>query len=501
MPTTIAHDESSQAEQLRLNQAVAAYRPGTKLSIEISDAMTSSFESEDHVGFVYCIRHTRSSDGAVYQYIGETALKLQARLDLHFNTAFSRKSQQAGLPAGGIHHAMMTELVADSVNYRSRFTIDVVKLTIGPQARKEAEVEEVAKLTAVSEMHYNLAEGGGNRPAHLRHGQPVALAIGDQVFQFSSKTSLWDALDKAHCPALSRHRRNGITSTTKARSRWLKVEDANGSLAQMIGLESVSPVIDRRLRVAKTTGPAPEDVWQRFHPGSPQTPRGDLRDLLESRAKAAGVRDKLLASRTVRMRYSAGVRNVDEAWQLLLGTAADPNQVEIALPSSSAESRTIPAWGRFIERTYAGQKALPLKGRDIEIRLRNAIKTLATLTNDRKLHALGLIILPRSRRTDRQIFAVKPPTPRNHVAVDFTNPFTGVTEHFNSTTELCKQYDVDPVVYYTRLKAGWRQAEALYVVKRKPSARVRREHREAYGAWLAHLSESETHILRELGYL
>ncbi len=494
-------EESPEARQCRLNQAVADYRPGTGLSLEIAGATTSSREPDDHPGFVYRIRHTRSSDGEVHHYIGETALTLQARLDLHFNTAFSLKAQAAGLRVGGIHHAMATELQADAVHYRSRFAIDALRQTVGPRARKEAEVDEVAKMLSSGEKHYNLAEGGGNRPAHLRFGQPVALSLGAETFLFSSKAALWAALDKANCPALVRVRPDGTRTTTRARSRWLQAEAAGASFAQMLGLESMPPVVRSRARSAKAVGPAPDDVWQRFHPGSKQTPRGDLRDRLESRARELGISDELLSTRTLRVRYSAGVVTVDEAWSLLLEPPAVPASIEIALPGANAESRTLADWGRFIEQSYAGEKAKSFDARSIESRLHNAMKTPATLTNDRKLHALGLIVLPRSRRTNRDVFVVRPPTPRNHVAVEFTNPLTGVPEHFDTTTALCKKYGIDPVVYYTRLKEGWRQAEALYVVKRKPHARARRDIRQAYSVWLLALSKSELEVLSREGYL
>lgn len=493
--------ESPKAQHERLCKAIVAYQPGTALAIEVADAMVTSREPKDHVGYVYRVRHTRSWDREVYEYVGETALRLESRIDLHYNTAFAQKSQKLGLTIGGLHHAITQEYLVDAEHYRSYFTIEAIRTTMGPQARKNAEVEEVAKLKSRTSKHYNLANGGGNRPPHLRHGQPIAVVIGNETFHYHSKTALWAALDDANCPALTKAMRRGATVTTKARSRWLLAEDSKASLAQMLGLESMPPVVRANAKAPQGRGPAPDHVWQRFHPGTQQTPRGDLRDELEDRANAAGIPNELLATRTLHVRYRAGVRTLEEAWKRLLEAVPNPTKIEIALPGKAPESRTLVEWGKFIEQHYTGTKAQILTPNEIQIRLRNALKHPKTLTNDRKLHALGLKLLARSRRMERAVFNAKAPTPRHYVAAEFTNPLTGVTEHFESTAAMCEKYKIDSVVYYTRLKSGWRPAEALYVVKRKPSPRSRKDYRAAYATWLSQLSDTERQALQKYGYL
>jgi hypothetical protein len=488
----------------RLCKAIAAYQPGIELHIEKADAMATSRESDDHCGFVYCVRHTPSwsRNHEVYEYVGETALTLKARFDMHYNTAFSRKSQKLGLTVGGLHHAMMLEYTANHQDYSSYFTIEAIRTTVGPQARKDAEAEEVARLKERSSRHYNLADRGGNRPPHLRYGQPIALVIGEETFHYPSKTSLWAALDDANCPALTKSLSNGTTATTKARSRWLLAEaEAEGSLAQMLGLESLLPVVRIKAQATKGRGPAPNHVWQPFHPGSSQTPRGNLRDALETRAKTAGISDKLLTTRTLYVRYSAGIGTLEEAWKHLLEKPLNPREIEIALPGMAPESRTLAEWGSFIEQQYSGQKVRALTAKKIQINLRNALKRPETLTSDRKLYALGLQLLPPKLRTEREVFNVKGPTPKHYVAVEFMNPLTSVTEHFESTAAMCKKYKSDPVYYYNRLKSGWRQAEALNVVKRKPNLRCRKSYRAAYATWLAQWSDTERQALQKGGYL
>lgn len=493
--------ESLEVKQTRLRQTIAAYQTGTEIVVEEADAMKPSYEPDDHIGYVYLVRHTRSWNNEIYEYVGETALRIQVRLDLHYNTAFSQKSQRLGLTIGGLHHAMMLEYQANPEAYRSCFTIVEIRTTVGPQARKDAEVEEVAKLKARTTKHYNLADCGGNRPPHLRYGQPITLAIGQEVFHFPSKTAAWAALDDASCPHLTKTLTNGVNVAVKARSRWLLVEEKGGTDAQMLGLEPLSPISRKTTTVKKGCGPAPTHIWQRFHPGSQQTPRGDLRNELEGRAKAAGIPEDLLATRILRARYSAGISTLQEAWDLLVEAPLKPTQMEIELPSMLPESRTLMGWGKFIEHSYSGPKVEAFSADEIQTNLRNALKHPETLTNDRKLHALGLKVLPRSRRTKREVFNTKAPTRRNLVAAEFKNPFTGLTEHFKSTAEMCAKYGVSSVVYYTRLNSGWKQAEALYVVKRKPSARVRKEYRADYEDWLAGLTTAELLALENEGYL
>jgi len=499
--STLLTTESLEAKQTRLCQAVEAYRAGTEIVIEEADAMEASLETEDHVGYVYMVRHTPTWDDETYEYVGETALHIQVRLDLHYNAAFCQKTQKAGLTVGGLHHAMMREYQADAENYRSHFTIDLIRTTTGPQARKVAEVEEVSKLKARTTRHYNLADGGGNRPPHLRHGQPVTLVIGAEVFHFSSKTAVWTALDDANCPYHKKLLRRRGPVTVKARSRWLLIEKVGGSNAQMLGLEQLSPVSHAKTTPKRVAGQAPKDIWQRFHPGSPYTPRGDLRNQLELQAKSAGIANELLATRTLRARYSAGISTLQEAWNLLLEAPQNPTQIEIELPGMGPESRTLFEWGKFIEQSYTGPKALTISAHHIQTNLRNALKYPKTLTNDRKLHALGLKVLARSRRAKREIFNTKAPTPRHFVPAEFTNPLTGVTEQFESTAAMCEKYGVNPVVYYSRRKDGWRDAEALYVVKRKPFVRARKDQRAAYEAWIAELSSLEHAALNREGYL
>jgi hypothetical protein len=176
-------------------------------------------------------------------------------------------------------------------------------------------------------------------------------------------------------------------------------------------------------------------------------------------------------------------------------------EIEITLPEMGTETRTLTGWGHYIEKEYKGQRAKVLTARDIATNLRNALKYPATLNNDRKLHALGLQDLPRSRRKKHEVFNTKGPTPRNHVETQFTNPLTGVNEEFDTTTKLCKKYAVAPATYYTRIKSGWTQAEALYVVIRKPFIRARMAHRNKYATWLASLTPTELQALKNNGYL
>jgi hypothetical protein len=493
--------ESSEGKLTRLRQAIFAFKPGTNLSVVEADAMEISIEADDHIGYVYCVRHSRSWDGEVYEYVGETALTLCARLDMHYNTAFSQKTRRLGLTTGGIHHAMSKEYSADADNYRSHFTIMAIRTTKGPHARKDAEAEEVAKLKTCSIKHYNLAEGGGNRPPHLRSGQPIKLVIGNEIFHFPSKTALWASLDDANCPALTKTLRNGQTVHTKARSRWLQAKASGESLERCLGLESLPPIVRAKVKRTRQRNLPRNLIWQRFQSGSPQMPRGDQRDELENKANAAGIPDKLLKTRILRVRYSAVASTMKEAWKFLLGSPPNPTKIEIELPGRVAESRTLLAWGKFIAESYTGQKPRKLAATEIQTRLRNALKHPETLTNDRKLHALGLKVLARSRRRKSESFNSKGPTPRNHVPAEFTNPLTGIVEKFKSTTAMCDRYKISTVVYYTRLKAGWRQAEALYVVIRKPHRNASKDYRTNYEIWIAQLSETERKALHKHGYL